>query len=103
MNRLAFAGIVVLCGALAACPYLVALTSPPGSMILVYLMQLPLFAAGLWYGVAAAALAGVAASLVLLVCSRSPNSRMVVPFSRLSNSPRCTSPGVMASPASVLG
>jgi hypothetical protein len=38
-------------------------------MILVYLTQLPLFVAGLWLGVAASALAGLAASLILLISS----------------------------------
>jgi hypothetical protein len=38
-------------------------------MILVYLTQLPLFIAGLWLGVTAAGLAGLAASLILLVTS----------------------------------
>jgi hypothetical protein len=36
-----------------------------GALILVYLSQLPLFAAGLWRGTAAAALAGLAASVIL--------------------------------------
>ncbi len=38
-------------------------------MILVYLTQLPLFVAGLWLGVGASVLAGLAASLILLVAS----------------------------------
>jgi hypothetical protein len=47
----------------------VALTGSPGSAILVYLTQLPLFVAGLWLGVGASALAGLAASLILLAAS----------------------------------
>ena len=38
-------------------------------MILVYLTQLPLFVAGLWLGVGASALAGLAASLILIAAS----------------------------------
>ncbi len=41
----------------------------PGALILVYLTQLPLFAAGLWLGVGAAVAAGVTGSLVLLAVS----------------------------------
>jgi hypothetical protein len=64
------AGAVALCGALGAFPYLVAAaTGSPGAMILVYLAQLPLFVAGLWLGVAASALAGVAALIILAVAS----------------------------------
>jgi Predicted membrane protein (DUF2232) len=69
VTRFGAAGIVAFCGALGAGPYLVALTGPPGSMILVYLTQLPLFVAGLWLGVGAAALAGLAASLILVAAS----------------------------------
>ena len=69
MRRLGVAGIAVFCGVLGACPYLVALTSPPGSMILVYLTQLPLFVVGLWLGVGASGLAGLAASLILVAAS----------------------------------
>jgi hypothetical protein len=59
----------VLCGVLGACPYLAALTGSPGSMIFVYLTQLPLFVAGLWLGVSASVLAGLVASLILLAAS----------------------------------
>jgi hypothetical protein len=59
----------MLCGALGACPYLLALNSSPGSVILIYLTQLPLFAAGLWLGVSASVLAGLSASLILLAAS----------------------------------
>lgn len=69
MNRLRVAEVAVFCGAVAACPYLVALTNPPGSMILIYLAQLPLFAVGLWLGVGASILAGLAASLILAAAS----------------------------------
>jgi len=69
MGRFAVAGVAVLCGALGACPYLALLGGTPGSLILVYLAQLPLFMCGLWGGVALAALAGLAASLLLLIAS----------------------------------
>jgi hypothetical protein len=41
----------------------------PGSILLVYFCQLPLFAAGLWQGVGASALAGLAGSVILAVTS----------------------------------
>lgn len=69
MSGLRIAGAAAVCGVLAACPYLVALISPPGSMILIYLAQLPLFVAGLWLGVGASLLAGLAASLTLVAAS----------------------------------
>jgi hypothetical protein len=65
LSRLGFAGVSVVCGALAAGPYLLVLTGSTGSMILVYLAQLPLFAAGLWLGTGASALAGLVAALIL--------------------------------------
>jgi hypothetical protein len=55
----------VVCGGLAAGPYLLVLAGSTGSMILVYLAQLPLFAAGLWLGTGAAAAAGLIAALIL--------------------------------------
>jgi hypothetical protein len=69
VSRLGVAGIAAFCGALAACPYSVALMGSPGSMILAYLTQLPLFVAGLWLGVGASALAGLAASMLLIAAS----------------------------------
>lgn len=57
--------MAVVCGALAAGPYLLVLTGSTGSMILVYLAQLPLFAAGLWLGTGASASAGFVAALIL--------------------------------------
>jgi len=66
MGRFAVVGVAALCGALAAGPYLASLSGSSGSLILVYLSQLPLFLAGLWGGVNVAALAGVTASLMLL-------------------------------------
>jgi hypothetical protein len=65
MSRLGFAGASAICGVLAAGPYLMALAGSNGSMILVYLAQLPLFTAGLWLGTGACALAGSAAVLIL--------------------------------------
>jgi hypothetical protein len=69
MGRIGVAGVATLCGALAAGPYLLSLSGSSSSLILVYLAQLPLFLAGLWGGVNAAALAGLAASIVLLAAS----------------------------------
>jgi hypothetical protein len=65
LSRLAFVAVSVTCGALAAGPYLLALSGSTGSMILVYLAQLPLFAAGLWLGTGACASAGLVATVVL--------------------------------------
>lgn len=65
MSRPGFAGVLVVCGVLAAGPYLLVLTDSTGSMILVYLAQLPLFAAGLWLGTGASASAGFLAALIL--------------------------------------
>jgi hypothetical protein len=65
VSRLGFAGVSVVCGVLAAGPYLLVLTGSTGSMILVYLAQLPLFAAGLWLGTSASASAGFVATLIL--------------------------------------
>ena len=67
MNRLGFAGISVACGAAAAAPYLIAMTGSTGSLILVYLAQLPLFVAGLWLGTISSAVAGCVALLLLAV------------------------------------
>src|SRR5437763_796751 len=61
MNRLLIMTIAVLCGGVSACLYLALLLSSPGAMILVYLTQLPLFFAGLWFGVAAP-IPGIAAA-----------------------------------------
>jgi hypothetical protein len=66
MGRPGIAGTGALLGALGAALSLAVLTGSPGSLILVYLAQLPLFAAGLWLGVAAAAAAALTASVVLL-------------------------------------
>jgi Predicted membrane protein (DUF2232) len=71
MFRIGTAGVAALCGALAAGPYLLSLSGSSSSLILVYLAQLPLFLAGLWGGVNAAALAGLAASVILLGASNS--------------------------------
>ncbi|HEX6440758.1 MAG TPA: DUF2232 domain-containing protein [Stellaceae bacterium] len=65
MNRLAMAAIAVLCGGISACCYLALLLTSPGAMILVYLTQLPLFVAGLWFGVTAAAIAGLSGAVLL--------------------------------------
>src|SRR5436305_1877817 len=69
MNRLAIAAIAAACGGVSACLYLALLLSSPGAMILVYLTQLPLFLAGLWFGSVAAAIAGLSGVVVLLAAS----------------------------------
>src|SRR3989440_11932844 len=69
MNRLLIMTIAVLCGGVSACLYLALLLSSPGAMILVYLTQLPLFFAGLWFGVPAPAIAGLSAAAVLFAAS----------------------------------
>lgn len=69
MGRLAAAAVAVACGAVAACLYLGIVIGTPGALLLVYMTQLPLFVAGLWLGVGAAAIAGLTGSLVLLAAS----------------------------------
>jgi hypothetical protein len=56
----------------AAGPYLLVLIGSTGSMIFVYLAQLPLFAAGLWLGMGAPASAGLVAALILAAASSLP-------------------------------
>jgi hypothetical protein len=53
-------------GALAAGLYLAILSGSPGALILAYLAQLPLLAAGLWCGAGAVAVAGTVASVLAL-------------------------------------
>ena len=84
MGRVGAAGVAALCGALAACPYLPPLRGTPGSLILVYLSQLPLFIGGLWGGVTVAALAGLTALLMLLATS---NIMTVFMFAALNVTP----------------
>ncbi len=69
MGRLAAASTAVLCGIAAGGLYLAVVLGSPGALILVYLTQLPLFAAGLWLGVGAAVIAGATATLMLLAAS----------------------------------
>jgi hypothetical protein len=69
MSRLGAAAISVGCGAAAAALYLAVALGSPSGLILVYLTQLPLFAAGLWLGFGASAIAGAAAMLALLAAS----------------------------------
>lgn len=56
-------------GVAAGLMYIGIMLGKPGALILVYLTQLPLFAAGLWFGVGAVVIAGITGSLVLLVVS----------------------------------
>ncbi|HVC53625.1 MAG TPA: DUF2232 domain-containing protein [Stellaceae bacterium] len=69
MGRLGAAAVAALCGVVAGSFYLTVLLGSPGALILVYLTQLPLFAAGLWLGLGAAAIAGATATLILLATS----------------------------------
>lgn len=66
MGRVGTAAIAAACGAAAASLYLSVLLGSPGALILVYLTQLPLFAAGLWLGAGAAMIAGATACVALL-------------------------------------
>jgi Predicted membrane protein (DUF2232) len=66
MGWAGIAGTGALLGAIGAGLYLTVLTGSPGALILVYLAQLPLFVAGLWLGIGAAASAALTASVVLL-------------------------------------
>ena len=69
MNRFAAAAIAAGCGVLAGSLYLAVLVGSTGGLMLVYLTQLPLFVAGLWFGTSGAAIAGLAATLVLFAAS----------------------------------
>jgi Predicted membrane protein (DUF2232) len=69
MGRFGVVSVAALCGALAAASSLASLGGSSASLILVSFSQLPLFLAGLWGGVNAAALAGLTASLMLLAAS----------------------------------
>lgn len=66
MGRFAALGAGAALGGLGAALFLAVLTGSPGALILAYLAQLPLFAAGLWLGAGAAATAGIVATLALL-------------------------------------
>jgi hypothetical protein len=66
VNRPGGAAIAALLGGVAALPYLLAPAGSLGAIILVCLAQLPLFAAGLWLGVGASIIAGVAGSVILV-------------------------------------
>ncbi len=69
MERLGAPGVGAVLGAVAGMLYLSVMTGSPGALILAYLAQLPLFAAGLWLGVAAAVSAGATASVLVLVAA----------------------------------
>lgn len=69
MGRLSSAVAGAVLGIAAGLMYVGVMLGTPGALILVYLTQLPLFAAGLWLGVGAAVTAGVTGSLVLLAVS----------------------------------
>ncbi len=66
MGRLGTLGLGALLGILGAALYLAVLTGSAGALILVYLAQLPLFAAGLSLGVGSAVAAGLTASVAVL-------------------------------------
>jgi len=69
MGRLTAVLAAIALGVAGGGLYLAVVLGSPGALILVYLTQLPLFAAGLWLGVGAAAIAGVTATLMLLAAS----------------------------------
>jgi hypothetical protein len=69
MGRPWAAATAALCGVAAGALYLAVVFGSPGVLILVYLTQLPLFAAGLWLGAGAAAIAGATATLMLFAAS----------------------------------
>lgn len=69
MSRLAAVLAAIACGVAGGGLYLAVVLGSPGGLILVYLTQLPLFAAGLWLGTGAAAIAGLTATLMLLAAS----------------------------------
>jgi len=63
------AAVGVACGALAGWLYLAAGFGTMGALVLVYMTELPLFVAGLWFGAGAAAVAGLTGAVVLLAAS----------------------------------
>jgi hypothetical protein len=69
MSRLSPAAAGVGLGIAAGLMYVGIMLGTPGALILVYLTQLPLFAAGLWLGAGAALIAGISGSLVLLIAT----------------------------------
>ncbi len=69
MGRLTAVLAAIALGVAGGGLYLAVVLGSPGGLILVYLTQLPLFAAGLWLGVGAAAIAGLTATLMLLAAS----------------------------------
>lgn len=70
MRRYSAAAVAIACGVAGGCLYLAANLATPGAVILVYMTQLPLFLAGLWFGAGAAALAGLTGSALLLAASK---------------------------------
>lgn len=70
MSRLVAVAIAIACGVAGGCLYLAVNLPTPGALILVYMTQLPLFLAGLWFGAGAAALAGLSGSALVLVAGR---------------------------------
>jgi Predicted membrane protein (DUF2232) len=68
MGRLSAAAGAGL-GVVAGLMYVGVVLGTPGALILVYLTQLPLFAAGLWLGVGASVIAGFTGSLILFFVS----------------------------------
>ena len=69
MGRLSPLATGIALGAAAGAMYVAVMLGTPGALILVYLTQLPLFAAGLWLGTGAAVAAGLTGSVVLLAAS----------------------------------
>jgi hypothetical protein len=65
MGRIGLLGAGAVLGGLGALLYLSVLTGSPGALILAYLAQLPLFAAGLSFGIGSGIAAGATATVIL--------------------------------------
>jgi hypothetical protein len=63
-------------GGVGACLYLALTFGSPGALLIVYMTQLPLFAAGLWLGTAAAIVAGLT-GIAVLAASGDPLAALV--------------------------
>lgn len=66
MGRAGTVALGLAAGALGAGCFLAMLSGSPGTVIFVYLAQLPLFAAGLWLGAGASMLAGLGATVLVM-------------------------------------
>jgi predicted membrane protein DUF2232 len=88
VSRDGAAGTAALFGDIATLPSLAAPSGSLGAMMLIYLTQQPLFAAGLWLGVEASVIAGVVGLGILVADSNLPTAAVFAglnafPFVRL--------------------